>query len=277
MKITILTENRARKRDILGEHGLSLLIETGNQRILFDGGQTDVLLHNSIAMGIDLRGLDAIVMSHGHYDHTGGILAVCGLNPRTPLYLGEGAFVKRYNAPEGSAEGKPISIPWNLSDLPDSTPVVICKDRFQLAEDVVISGPIHRISDELPPHSFLKETEVGVLQPDHIDDELFLALRNPSGISVVTGCSHSGIVNIIRQGLGIWKGLPLAHVVGGLHLEKASDSQLELTLNCFSENAQAKIVPLHCTGADAVCRIKETFPQRTCLLGAGDILSLGHE
>ena len=96
MKVTILTENTVYKRGLLAEHGLSLLIDTGRRRYLFDTGQSRVFLHNAVKLGIDLKGLDGVILSHGHYDHGGGLEYWQELGD-APIYIQEKAFEKKYN------------------------------------------------------------------------------------------------------------------------------------------------------------------------------------
>lgn len=273
MRITILSENRARKRGVRGEHGLSLLVEAQGRRILFDAGQSELLLHNAAVLETELSGLDAVVLSHGHYDHAGGIPAVCRLNPGVPLYLGADAFGLRYNAVAGEAVGRPIGIPWERERLPETTPVVLCREPLTLFPGMMLSGPTPRLSGEASP-SFLRADAEGHLRQDPVAEECFLALRHREGIVVVTGCSHGGILSSITQALSFWWGLPLRAVIGGFHLEQAGPGQLETVLEALSRYPEAYLYPLHCTGQVAAVRMKDRFQDRCGLLCAGDTLTL---
>lgn len=116
MKVHILTDNRVKKRGLLAEHGLSILIEHPDANILFDTGQSDVYCHNALQIGVDLRKTDCIVLSHGHYDHCGGLIHFPETDGFPKVYIHESAFVKRYALNAGGKGYREIGVPWSLDD-----------------------------------------------------------------------------------------------------------------------------------------------------------------
>ena len=166
MKITVLAENTACREDLTCEHGLSLFIETGKHRILFDAGQTDAFAENAEKLGIDLKTADLAILSHGHYDHSGGIARFLEANSVAPVYLHREAFTPHYNA-----DGKYIGVDPALAE----SPRLRFTDREEtLAEGITLHSCNH-LPRPVPFGSFgLTMQASGQIQPDDFRHEQYL-------------------------------------------------------------------------------------------------------
>jgi 7,8-dihydropterin-6-yl-methyl-4-(beta-D-ribofuranosyl)aminobenzene 5'-phosphate synthase len=272
LSITILTENQVRKRGLLAEHGLSLWIENRNSRILFDAGQTDVYLKNAAKLGIDLNLAQSIVMSHGHYDHGGG-LAWYPLEHRRPrVFAHPDAFLPKFavsNNPED--QHRPIGLPWrpdqinHLSDL-----LTYNRSTMQIGDNLFLCNGIPAVTDFEPLSGNYLIEKNEQLMPDVMHDEQVLVCTCDQGLAVVLGCSHPGVVNCLKFVRLFFSEIPIRAVIGGMHLEQADPHRLQMTIDYFREQDIQKIVPLHCTGQHAVWTMKQVLGDRVITACTGD-------
>ncbi|MEN7973262.1 MAG: MBL fold metallo-hydrolase [Verrucomicrobiota bacterium] len=257
--LKILVDNSAAE-GLASEHGLSVWVEAGGKRILFDAGQGAALEQNAGRMGINLSTADAFVLSHGHYDHTGAIDFVLQENPEVPVYAHPEVLKTRYSIYPDKAS-KDISMPPEerllIENLPDSQ-LHWVKEPVQIAPDVHLTGPIprnHPLEDTGGPF-FLDPDKA---KPDPITDDMAMWIETPRGLLVVCGCCHSGVVNTldhIQKASGttrIWG------IVGGLHLKSASQERLQATTEYLRDLAPEFLVPCHCTGETAIDYFKQNL------------------
>ncbi len=260
MKTTVLVNNTLQD-PLKSEHGLALLIEQNDKRILFDTGQGDVLFHNSKELGVSLENLDFLVLSHGHYDHGGNVAKIIKLNPDITLVAHPHCTVPRYSL----HKGKPIK-PVGLTKENSSaimnrhhSKIVWCFKPTEILEGVWITG-------EIPRHTSF-ETTGGpfYLDPqgnkkDLLPDDLSLWVDNGDSLSLVTGCCHSGIVNTITYIESV-SDKTITEVKGGLHLVNSDDNRLTKTIDYLNNSSIKKINPLHCSGDFAVELLMKNFPK----------------
>jgi 7,8-dihydropterin-6-yl-methyl-4-(beta-D-ribofuranosyl)aminobenzene 5'-phosphate synthase len=258
VELLILVDNIAGSAELRAEHGLSILVSGPGRKVLFDAAASaEALLANAEKLGVDLGALHGAVVSHGHYDHTGGLAAVVQRRRGLNVYVHSAAFSRRWS----DRPGKPlrdVSCPHSIERLYQSGAVfhsVTHPER--LADWLVVSGPIGG-----PKHG--REVFVvrrgGEMVVDGFEDEMCLLVRGEAGWAVVTGCCHRGLKNTLRTARFLARDEPLTAVVGGLHLRSAGPRELEEALELLREHDVRDVYPCHCTGAEAVRFLQEHLP-----------------
>lgn len=245
VSVTVLLENTA-PSGFEAEHGFSALVETPAGAVLFDAGASELFAVNARRLGKDLSRVSAVVLSHGHHDHAGGLPTACRIAESVPVYLHESALAGKYSRREG--ELAYAGVPENLATE--------CRDRLWYAEagDSPLAGtqliaargqrfPIPAGNETL----FVKRH--GEIVSDEFDDELSLAVEAGEGLILVTGCSHRGIANIVDACEAGFANRRLEGVIGGFHTKKDSLDVLAEVAERLSGIPQ--IYAGHCTGDDA--------------------------
>ncbi len=272
MRIVILSTMLTDRRGV-GEWGFSALLEAGGRRLLFDtGGRPDTVLHNAGALGHDLSSITDVVLSHGHWDHTGGLVALRReLRARNPdalsrAHVGPGFFVQRTRG------GKPVSL--SAAGKAEYEALggtfVVHEAPAELWPGVWITGPVPRKHPESNfARDFVAETPQGPAR-DEVPEDASIVLDGPEGLVVLTGCGHAGIVNTLEAARAVVRDAPVSAVVGGLHLHEADDATLEWTGEQFRRLGVREILGTHCTGIEAVFRLRSSagLDRRTCVVGA---------
>jgi len=254
MKITVLTENtKLKNSDLIAEHGISLFIEKNGYKILFDtGGPQESAIKNASRLGIDLRKVDAVIISHGHDDHTGGLLKFFQINDKAPVYLKKEALGSYYSKrPEGE---KYIGID---SEIPEKhmERLHFVDETAEIAQDVFL---VPNIKKDFPipcsNHVLFKEIN-GKLVMDNFKHELFMVIENDKDLTVLTGCGHSGTKNIVNTAKEVFPDKKIGTVIGGFHLqagartfEVAKKEEIEEIAEWLKLKAAGQIYTGHCTG-----------------------------
>lgn len=270
--ITALMDNKpTENKALIAEHGLSLYVQHNGKRILFDCGSGANPLHNAHRLGVDLKDLDAVVLSHSHYDHAAGFrdLTEQGLGSRE-LYTGEHFFEPKY-ARDG-VRYTDLSAGFDKDFLTQNH---IChhtvEDCQEIFPGVWLISRFPRIYDfeKIAPR-FVRRVEDHFVQDDFCD-ELCMALEVPGGVAVLVGCSHPGILNMIthvRQTLG----KPVKAVFGGTHLVEADEGRIRLTVEKLREMGLEILGLSHCSGDGADQAICADRRIQGCHLGSGDCI-----
>ena len=264
MIIRILTENSACSPELIAEHGLSLYIETENRRVLFDAGQSDAFAKNAERMGVDLSRVDLAVLSHGHYDHGGGLLRFLEINDHAPVYVSRHAFGGHYNA-----SGKYIGL----------EPELIGHPRLIAAQGVMDIGDGLTLyaCEGMPMRTPLDSAGLtrsdGEMQiPDDFRHEQYLLIREGEKQVLISGCSHRGILNITAA-------FEPDVLVGGFHfmkLDPALDAD-RARLECAAKALLAHKTLYytgHCTGEAPYAFLKGIMGERLLSLSTGMTIEL---
>jgi 7,8-dihydropterin-6-yl-methyl-4-(beta-D-ribofuranosyl)aminobenzene 5'-phosphate synthase len=271
LKINILAEEHVHKRGILAEHGYSILVEIDGFRVLFDAGQTEILFLNAEKVGIDVSIVNALVISHGHYDHTGGVPEFCRLNMHAPVYIHPEAFRERYSSVDGVIFGSKIGISWYRGRNPFRDRMFTVKEPLQIHKQIAISGEVPRVIPfEEPPKNFLIRSENGDFVTDTVIDEQFMIVKGLKGIYIFVGCSHPGVINCIKYASKFFPGEKLVGLIGGMHLGDANDTKIQATIQQFIELGIDIVIPLHCSGIMATSEMKRLMREKCNLLACGD-------
>jgi len=246
MTISILTDNSP-GGNTPAEHGLSYLIEHDGKRLLFDTGQSDLFLKNAGTMGIDITNIDTIILSHGHFDHGDGLQYLSGGN----LICHPKCFVKRYRKYDYSY----IGLKNSKDEIAGRFNLITSSAPYQISEKIIFLGEIPRLTDfESKSTSFILDGDI----PDFVMDDSAIALLLEDGLFVITGCGHSGIVNILEHAKKVIGENTIYGVMGGFHLKKA-DRQTKETIRYLQKNRVAHVYPSHCTGNPALGLFHENF------------------
>ncbi len=277
IKISLLSENYSRKRYIKGEHGLSIWIEKDGKNILFDTGQSELFSHNARKMGIDISKADMLVLSHGHYDHTGGVPEFCRINEHASIYIHRDAFKKRFFGQQKN--GINIGIPWaeqeeGVWEVPFER-LILNREPVNLNDGIFLSGEIPSTVpfEEVPGNFYIDDGKENISR-DMIIDEQMLIIKGNRGIYIFAGCSHAGIINCIKYAHKLFPDDRIVCVTAGMHLESVSDLRLQLTMQHFLEMEIDTVIPLHCTGMMRICEIKRFLKERCKCINVGDELIL---
>lgn len=276
VNITVLMDNQA-EDGLLAEHGLALWITCDGKHILFDTGQSSALEVNAAILGVDLGKTDYIVLSHGHYDHSGGLANVLGRARHAQAYCHPAAVQPRYAIRNGNA--KSIRMPHRAMAALDKLPshrLHWVQGPLSLTEHVGLTGPILRDAhDEDVGGPFYLDPEGN--RVDQIEDDLALWIKTEEGAIVCVGCSHAGIMNTLNQVRHLSDGVRIQAVIGGFHLLNASRKRLDDSISTIRRLNPDKVVPCHCTGDVAVAMLREALGDKVIPGKAGMIFTFGNE
>ncbi len=276
MKLTFLMENKTYREGIKAEHGLSVYIEAEDMNILFDAGATDAFISNALSLGVELESVEAAVVSHGHYDHTGGFPAFCGINKSAPVYIHKNAFRQSFSI-EGEGKEKKLSgIRWSREERNAfEDRLVFTEGPLKLTDNIWITGTVGKDRDFVPSERFYWTDEEGNTIEDDMSHEQCLVIREKEGLYIFSGCSHRGVMAALKESQSMFPGERVAAFVCGMHLYSASDEDRERivreTAAALRENGGGAVIPVHCTGTEALCSLKEALGEGCVILSAGNV------
>lgn len=274
MIVKVLSENTTSSEKFESEHGLSLYIETGTHKVLFDTGSSDLFAKNAEKMGVDIASVDLAVISHGHYDHGGGLKTFLGINNRAKIYLNQMAFEPHYANRPG---GVKAYIGLDESLLPNDR-FVFCSGRVVIDNELeLFSGvKLKRLVPMGNADLFMKNRDAFV--HDDFAHEQNLIISKDGKTLLIAGCAHSGVINIIDQ-FKIEKGCLPDYVIGGFHLYNRGTKQCEAPnvvdeIGNFLLKTCSKYYTCHCTGIESYNRLKTVMGESINYISTGDQISI---
>lgn len=272
-RLTVVVDNKAAD-GLVAEHGFSLFMETGEQKILFDTGEKNALLPNMEALKIKPEKISSLVLSHGHYDHTGGVAEMLDCNKKLEIYLHAAVFQPRYSLDDDAPTivKMPLAAMEAVMHHPDNKTHWLTKP-IELSSKVGISGPIPRINDyEDTGGSFYLDPEGKEI--DTLKDDVAMWFKGDDGLVVCLGCCHSGLVNTLTRVTEITGEKRIAMVLGGLHLHNAPGHRLEKTIQELAAFDIKRIVACHCSGENAVDFLNVNMSADVSMGHAGMVLEV---
>ena len=255
MRIVTLMENTSCREDLCAEHGLSLYLETGEHRILFDAGQSGAFTDNAEKLGVDLEKVDFAVLSHGHYDHSGGLGKFLEVNENAPVYVSSCAFEPHYES-----DGRYVGVDQNLSA---SLRVRYVGEKTVLAEGITL----HRLETAPTDTAGLLVEENGVRIPDDFRHEQYLLVEEDGKRILISGCSHKGILQIVdafRPDI----------LIGGFHFMKITEEERLAEAAKKLLEYDTVYYTGHCTGQQQYAWLKGVMGQRLHYIATGTVLEI---
>jgi 7,8-dihydropterin-6-yl-methyl-4-(beta-D-ribofuranosyl)aminobenzene 5'-phosphate synthase len=269
LAVTTLIENSVHARGLRAEHGLAFHVQAGERCLLFDTGQSDLLLTNATVLGLDLSRVEAIVLSHGHYDHTGGLAEVRSIAPNARLLLHPAAVEPKFSAnADGPARAVGLTDAALQAVREAGAAVTWTRQPTEVLPGVFATG-------EIPRETAFEDTggrfylDAAGTQPDPLVDDQALFCDTAEGLVVIFGCAHAGVVNTLRHIRRLTDNRPIHTLIGGLHLLVASAGRMDATIAALREFDIARLLPVHCTGFAAAACLWAEFPGRCVPGGVG--------
>lgn len=276
MNITTLMEDRLGDiAELHNEHGLSLYIEADNKRILFDTGASGDILENAKLLNVDLKTLDYVLISHGHYDHSGGLTRLIKeINPSIELYVGDGFFNNKYSLREdGDYQFTGNSFDVGFLRSHNIKTHYVNQDITYLTDDIMIFTNFNRDEEFENTNQTMYLKQDGEFIKDPFWDEISLGVKTDKGLVIIVGCSHVGVVNIIdtiiqRTGMEIYG------IIGGTHLIKEDDEKINKIIEYLKDKEIEVVGACHCTGKQGETMLEQQLEENFINNNTGDVLSI---
>ncbi len=255
-------------RDGLGrEHGMALWIGYGGKHVLFDTGQSDLLVKNAELMGINLSQTDAIVISHGHYDHTGGLPSALNAASKAKVYLHPAAIEMKFSKKDSGV--KSIGMSELVRNAVQGDRVVWTSLPTEVFPGMFVTGQVPRTNDfEDAGEAFYLDQDCSTV--DEVLDDQTMFIQSAKGLVVVFGCAHAGVINTLDYICKVTGTNKVYAVLGGMHLLKGDSKRIGKTIEGIKRYGVRQIVPLHCTGKEAVESFRAVFGEK-CIFNSSSL------
>lgn len=266
-----MDDKKSQKENIISEHGLSYFVEAGDQKFLFDCGQSVSTWHNAAALGLDAPALDAVILSHSHYDHAGGYRSAP--EPLCPLlYTGDGFWEEKFSFDGITCQSRWAGFDSGFLKARGVSQTVVT-DVTEIAPGIYLIGSFPRVIPfETIPEKYVRKSDTGFIWDD-FRDEICMAIDVGGALAVLVGCAHPGILNMITRVHDALH-LPVRAIYGGIHLLEVPESRITATLEGLHNLGVETFGLGHCsgTGVEAAIRRDERF--RGARLCVGDSVIL---
>ena len=269
--VCVIDDAVQRSSPFWGEHGLAFLIETEAGRLLFDTGQSGtVLLHNLELLGVDPATIDALAISHAHYDHTGGLPALLErVRPGIPLYANPDLFRERFSRREG--EPRSMGLALTREELAARLTLRLSSAPQEILSGVWTTGEITQRPEPEGRSDYHLVREGGAFVADSYRDDMALALAMDDRLVLLCGCCHAGLLNTLAHVQRVF-GRDPATVIGGTHLISADEAHLRRLVDVLRRLGPPALYPNHCTGQTAYVVLAQAFGERVSPCPAGTVL-----
>ncbi len=275
IRITTLSENTASRGDFLGEWGLSILVETEEATVLLDAGKSYSIACNARTLGIDLGKIEKIVLSHGHYDHTGGLRELLRrIRKKVEVIAHPDIWQAKYVRREGEPD-RYVGIPFQRDELESMGAVFqLTSQPVHIAKGVMTTGEIPMVTGFELIDGALLVKEGSTSKPDKVMDDQALIVKTKQGLAVILGCAHRGIINTLYHARQIAGTAEIHALIGGSHLIGASEERLWQTIAAIRELGVQRLGLCHCTDLPAAGVLAQEFGDKFFFNKAGTIVQL---
>ncbi|HUV52868.1 MAG TPA: MBL fold metallo-hydrolase [Dehalococcoidia bacterium] len=272
VRITTLSENTA-QLGFLGEWGLSILVETDSTRVLLDTGLSTSAVYNADLMGIDFSTIDAIVLSHAHGDHTGGLRDVLRrVRKQVQVIAHPDIWIPKYVV--YGEISRYAGIPYMKEDLESlGASFTLTTKPFKISDDIMTTGEVEMTTDYETIDDRLFVKKGNNIVPDPLTDDLAIVVKTTEGLVLITGCAHRGIINTVRHVQKLMGGEYIHTIIGGTHLMVASPERIQNTASELKELRLQRLGVSHCTGFNASAALAKEFSESFFLNNAGSQLT----
>ncbi|MBN1568617.1 MAG: MBL fold metallo-hydrolase [Acidobacteria bacterium] len=275
LRLTTLSENTSSIGNFAAEWGLSILVETENTKVLLDTGQGYSCVYNADTLGIDLRAIDKIVLSHGHFDHTGGLREVLRrMRKRVEVIAHPDIWQPKFSRRKNE-EGRYIGIPFQQSELESLGALfVLDKKPVKISDSIMTTG-------EVPMTNSFEEIDAALLvkegtswKQDAVMDDQALIVKTKKGLAVILGCAHRGIINTLYHARQLTGEDRIYAVVGGSHLLDASEERMWQTIAALRDLNVQNLGLCHCTDLKAIVLLAQEFSEALFFNKAGTVIEI---
>lgn len=259
VEVKILVENTTMAPGFIGEYGFAAQVTVAGKKFLFDTGLGTALMNNAAMAGVDLKEVEDLIISHGHFDHTGALPAFLATG-RKKIYAHSNIFAKRYAVADDFK--KEIGVPFTFDEIAAQAEIIAIDDFTEIAPGVFLTGAIPRVNDyEDVGGNFMVE-KGGHLVPDILEDDMAMVIDHPEGLIIIDGCAHAGIINTIEYALRKTERNQVRAFLGGTHLLTASAERIAKTVNALRDLDLQQIILCHCTGFNAAAELRQQLGER---------------